>query len=476
MAPINTPPLSSNLTVSPGAVSLQPGMTTSFSVQDRSVDVSTCTWTSSDTNVLTPSSGSTFTAVAEGAATVLASCGDTSGVASVSVTSINSTKGYTITAGGTYSGNFRSDDPNVPAVTINTNQPVILQNSTIFSRGDLIHIMGVGLSTALGSKVTVRNVTGIALDPGTAGLYRGAFIRNEEAASISVTNTTMTGVSFGIYLAPSTVSSITIDNNLAYNIEDRPSDGHGGLVASRAMKGHFIQFNNVVAPKGAEIAWNQVIDTPGQASVEDVIDMFDSYGGSLAAAINIHDNYLQGIFSTGSTVYTGDGITMEGDSPLLAKTTGFVRVANNQIVMTANAGMAIAYGHDIAMVDNRIVSCGIDASGKRYGGPSGNAVDLWNATGSSVFFNNSVTGTTGGLVRPTATGQPMISDLWQPGASSANNDTAEGNDFDDPCWTGGQVLSNSAELTERVNWDHKLQQAGQVLGDTHVGSQSSMHE
>ncbi len=471
--PAGTAALSAGLNVLPTTLSLQQGQTANFSIQNTSAELPACEWTSSNQDVLDSAGNGAFTAVGPGAATVNAACGATSGSASVSVPSIASTSGFTIKSGGTYSGAFSSDNPNIPAITIDTNQPVILENSTVSGRGDLIRILGTGSTPALGSKATIRNVTGTALDPGVAGSYRGAFVRNDEAASISVTNCTMTGVSFGIYLAPMAVSSITIENNQAFNLEDRPSDGKGGLIPSRAMKGHFIQFNNVAAINGADIAWNQVINTLGQASVEDIIDMDDSGGSSAQHPVMIHDNYVQGAFSTGSSNYTGSGIMVEGDSPLMAKTSGFIEVTNNEVVLTAGAGIAITEGHDIAMSGNRIVSCGIDSSGKWYAGLSGNAAALWNASASPNFFNNRISGTTGGLVRPDAGAHAMAADLWAPDVSVLKNNVASGNVFDNPCWTGGKVLSNQAELIERSNWNEKVQAAGQILGDTHVSITST---
>ena len=48
-----------------------------------------------------------------------------------------------ITSGGTYSGNWQSNNPNVAAVTISTTAPVIINNSNIQSKGDLIDDRGV---------------------------------------------------------------------------------------------------------------------------------------------------------------------------------------------------------------------------------------------------------------------------------------------------------------------------------------------
>ena len=43
-----------------------------------------------------------------------------------------------ITHGGTYSGTWESDDRSVPAVVVKTSEPVIIENSVVRGRGDLI--------------------------------------------------------------------------------------------------------------------------------------------------------------------------------------------------------------------------------------------------------------------------------------------------------------------------------------------------
>src|SRR2546421_1033549 len=63
-----------------------------------------------------------------------------------------------ITAGGTYTGTWESDDAAIPAVAIRTAQPVIIENSTIRGKGDLI------ATQVMHGNVTIRNTTGIGLN------------------------------------------------------------------------------------------------------------------------------------------------------------------------------------------------------------------------------------------------------------------------------------------------------------------------
>ena len=108
---------------------------------------------------------------------------------------------------------------------------------------------------------------------------------------------------------------VKTNQTISFNAHNLPpawlSDGQGGFLPAQRIPGHFIQLNDVSVTGTADISWNQVIDSPGQASVEDIIDIYDSQG-SAANPIDIHDNYLQGAFSAGSTGYTGGGIMTEG--------------------------------------------------------------------------------------------------------------------------------------------------------------------
>jgi hypothetical protein len=367
----------------------------------------------------------------------------------------------TITSGGTYTGKWVSTDPNTPAITIATSEPVIIQNSTIVSKGDLISVKGIGN----GANLTVQNVTGTGLDPGVAGKQRGKFLFAYKAKAISVTHCTMNGVSFGVYIEGSVLTGLSITNNAANDMEDRASDGRGGLVNKVPSLGHFVIIAKSVAVNGGDISWNQVIDTPGKSSVTDVINIFLSHGRSKSDSIRIHDNYLQGMSSPANTNnnYTGSGIMMDGPSDDLQTATGFVTISDNQIVHTANAGIGIDAGHDISATNNSIVSCGKDSSGSWIATTSALAVVMWNTYHSKVFFNNSISGTSGGLVRPDKSGKGETADTWTPDASATAGNVAGRQTFADPCIAGGNKTL-APELVEHDKWIEKLNAASQTVG------------
>ena len=416
-----------------------------------------CLWKSSLPSVLTSSGNGAFQGRSSGTAQAIVSCGPYSATALVVVEAAGP---IIITHGGTYSGNWVSNDPETPAVSIRTNEPVILRNATIASRGDLISIQG----TASGAHVTVMNVTGTGLDPQIAGLQRGSFIIAEQAASLIVQHCTMTGVRFGVKLLSSTVTTLSITKNAASELEDRESDGQGGFLNNRPDLGHFVMLNGIMAENGAEIAWNQVVDTIGESSTEDVINIFKSQGAP-GAPIAVHDNFLEGFSSPTTTSYTGVGLITDGDGN--QPVTAYVTFTANEVVHAAGSGIEIAVGHDILAKKNRVVSCGIDGEGKWYAAPFVNAVVMWNYYGAPQFTNNRVDSTWGGMLRSAPDGTPMIVDAWARSADLNSTDRVQLGDFTDPCYPDGQ-LDLGAEDRERAYWQAKLSAAEITPGDQHT--------
>src|SRR5580765_4649533 len=74
-----------------------------------------------------------------------------------------------ITHGGVYSGEYRSDDANVPVVYIDTAEPVTIENATLRGRGKLIE------SRAKHADITIRNTRGFGENPNVSGKSAGRF-------------------------------------------------------------------------------------------------------------------------------------------------------------------------------------------------------------------------------------------------------------------------------------------------------------
>ncbi len=273
----------------------------------------------------------------------------------------------TISKGGTYQGNWASDEPNTPAVTVNTSDPVTIQSCHLRGKGSLIHF-GNGQRLNL----TVRNCVGLGLDSGITGKAQGFFLFAYNPLSITVENNTIQHTR-GIELigdnTRKNVDKISIQRNRVRDIDARlpggvqkcdgatnevPFGEHG------TCGGNFAQLNGFVAAPDIEIAFNEVINTPGNSSTEDVINLYHD-SGTADHPLRVHDNYLQGAYPANPATdgSSGSGIDLaDGDDTNPDIVTAWVRGYNNQVVNFANVGMFIAAGHDNEMYNNRVVSSG----------------------------------------------------------------------------------------------------------------------
>ena len=296
----------------------------------------------------------------------------------------------------------------MPAITIKTTEPVLILNSTVRGRGDLI-------KTAVdGANVTIRNMRGYGLNPNVFGQAPGRFLKAERFKNVVVENSYMEGTS-GIYVYDyrgnfSAGETVRVLRNKALNIDGRLSDGRGGFLdfnertrisdgfTERGFKRvQFLQLNQVRNLPGIEIAWNQVVNEPGKSRVEDNVSIYRS-SGTQASPIAIHDNYIQGAYtikpwqsdySDGvwkyKWSYAGGGI-MLGDGEGAA----FVKAFNNQVVSTTNYGIAIYSGHDMEFFNNRVLSSGLLPDGRTIARQNV-GVYIWDGkdSGPDSFYNNS---------------------------------------------------------------------------------------
>lgn len=358
----------------------------------------------------------------------------------------------TITRGGTYSGNWESLDT-TPVITIQTSEPVIIENSRIRGGGRLI--------TGWDYDLTVRNVRGEARTPGQAGRSATRVVAGENIRNLRVENSTFSGG--GIYVRSfkgTGDQGIRILRNTFRNIDGRQSDGRGGYNGQTNIM-QAIQFNAVQGIANAEIAWNQVINEPGQSAVEDNINLYAS-SGTPDKPILIHDNYIQGAYPADPTskVYSGGGI-MLGDAKVTdPRGNGYVRAYDNQIVGTTNYGLAIAGGVGIEAYRNRVVGSGRLPDGSRL--PAQNVgIYVWDIYGAgnlapATFAGNSLRDNVSGWTKVGADGKTSTNPMWLPhcgyrGTTCANNVSL------------GKVTPAS-EAAELVRWQQKLGDAGVRVG------------
>lgn len=372
-----------------------------------------------------------------------------------------------ITRGGTYSGEWESLDANVAAVAIRTAEPVVIQYSTVRGKDDLIRT-----ETNL-AHVTVSNTRGYGMNPGVAGQAPGRFIKAERFRHVAVEHNRLEGTA-GIYLfdyrGNRAGETIRIIGNDALNIDGRRSDGNGGwmnfnervrISDGKSERGYdrvqFAQLNGVKNVPGIEIAWNQVINEPGNSRVEDNISIYQS-SGTASSPIDIHDNYIRGAYTiqpwqadtadatwnydwgyAGGGIMLGDG----GDS-------AYAVAHDNQVISTTNYGIAIYGGHDMLMRANRVLSCGLLADGRAITAQNV-GIYIWDAAGSGPdnFYNNSASDNLVGWINASR----ARNDWWIPNATSFTNNQH---------WPGTLTLTTEADETPR--WQSKLNDANMAIG------------
>lgn len=188
-----------------------------------------------------------------------------------------------ITQGGTYTGNWQSTDPARPAVTVATSEPVVIESSRIRSASDLI--LGAAVVN-----LTVRNSFGEALNPNRRGQVPGRFVALDGGfVNFVAENNTLLSTS-GMWLlnysgnhTPS--QTVRVVRNRATNIDGRASDGNGGFLTGEGDQEfvQFLQLDKVSNVPYMEIAWNEIVNEPGNSRVEDNISFYSSGGTSGSA-------------------------------------------------------------------------------------------------------------------------------------------------------------------------------------------------
>lgn len=359
----------------------------------------------------------------------------------------------TITSGGTYTGNWQSLNASIPAVQINTSQPVVILNSNIQSKADLIY------AEVHGNNVTVKNTHGWGLNPNVYGQAPGRFLDDSYFSSIDVENNTLVSTA-GIYMAyyqgnGTSLQTVKVLKNVAQNIDGRWSNGSGGFLTGADQSDYvqFAQFNANHNMAGAEIGWNEVINQPWQSRVEDNISMYRSSGTS-ASPILIHDNYIQGAYAAdpaNDSSYTGGGIMLaDGGDGTTTNECAYISAYNNIIVGTSEYGMAISTGHNNTIYDNTIISSGLLPNGQKIAAQNV-GLYIWNNVGDTMWGNNREYGNTLGWMGPSGR-----NDLWTPDAASSSGQTPD------------TFLSGTITLTQEQSyysvWATKVGSSGYTIG------------
>lgn len=278
----------------------------------------------------------------------------------------------TISAGGTYQGNWRSTSDSVPAVHVTTLEPVIIERSHLTGPGRLLHV-------TWGANVTVRNTSFHGKPANSPTSERGVAIYASAYKNLVVENNffenTSTVVKTDEYSGDGTAqNTLIVRYNRVRNIIGLRGNGARDLVQFVAIQNYRQPIGN---PKDARIAWNEVINTPGISVSEDLINFYKG-GGRADGWFKVHDNYLQGSYPSLNPVSdnsSGSGMIVDGPDH---NKCAYIEAYNNFVINTTNAGMNIAAGSNIWYHHNRIISTGKNPSGQ-WMQASFAAAAIWNA-------------------------------------------------------------------------------------------------
>ncbi len=359
----------------------------------------------------------------------------------------------TITGPGVYSGNWQSTDPSIPAVKIRTSGAVTIQNSRIVGPGMLIDANDIE-----NHNLTVLNTYALGTNPNVAGKAKQPFISAALVTKLVVQNCYLVGTA-GIGVNEYSGSGagdnrIIINNNRVRNIDCRLSDGVGGYQSTGHVVGHFVLIDNVHAVPGIEVAWNEVVNEPYNSRVDDVINMYQSSGTS-ASPILVHDNFIHGAYPADPVheSYSGGGIIADG-AGTPSTTTQFYRAYNNQVVSTANYGVAIAAGHDNYFYNNRAAASGTLYDGQWIVSQNIGAY-VWNINSlpANVFFNNTMQNSQIGWKHKDNSGNVVRNDMWFPNGVNCTGNVA---------WP--VAVLQDVEIGEFPIWKKKVAAAGQSIG------------
>ena len=352
-----------------------------------------------------------------------------------------------ITHGGAYSGRFESSDPRVPAVSIATTEPVVLMRSTITGPGDLI--------ASKTDHVDVRITDVHACSARCTNRAPGRFVAIEKFDRVEIDNCDLSGTA-GIYLldyagGTNGENGVVIQRNVATNIDGRYAEGRSGFSKKTDLV-QFVQLDKVRGAPRVEIAWNQVVNRPGESCVEDVISIYLS-SGTREKPISIHDNFIRGAYPGDPTAtdYSGGGILIgDGVAPKAAGDPAFVHAYDNCVLDTVNYGIAAAAGHDLLFENNRILSIGELDDGTPIPAQNTGAY-IWDSyhVGHDRFYNNVGRGNLIGW----ATAKGGRNDWWRPDAARWT---------DNRNWLG--PLTRRLYDAEFTRWQARAKSASVAIG------------
>ena len=431
---------------------------------------SSVAWTSADPRIVNVSGSGVASGIATGNVAITASYQGQTASASISssIGNIQWSGPLTITQGGTYSGNWRSTDPNTPAVTVATTAPVVIQNSYVTGPTDLIS------DPYYGNNLTVKNVIGIGVNPNVLGQSNGIFVDAQNPILLDVENCYFESVTFGVWVRGyagnrNGTETITILNNRGRNILGLESNGNNGYLPGESnwVWAHAIQLSNMPSVPGITVAWNEIVNYPYQSLVNENISLYGA-GGTSSSPAEFHDNYIQGAYPSNPVIdsYNGGGFTTDGSaSDTVQSASAYNNVYNNQVVGTVNMGIEFGAGHDNAAYNNTVISSGLLPNGTEIAAQNVGITiyDVYGNIANGTMYNNDMHGNTVG---------------WMCWASRCAKGGYRNDEFfpnNESYYSTNQSISANpitlqAEDSEYSTWLAKISSSGTVLGPGGSGS------
>jgi hypothetical protein len=369
----------------------------------------------------------------------------------------------TISTGGSYTGCWSSNSPTTPAVRVTTTSPVSIVNSGIQSKGH-------GIQLARGGRLTVRGSSITILNPGVPGVVKNRWIYGPGFASATIENNDLTS-GRGVFLSDWTGTAsdgVKFRYNSIRDVDGRTSSGSGYTNDWNISTGYGVAFQlaNSRNIPNVEVAWNEVVNVPGQSAVEDNFSFWMS-SGTPSSPIHVHDNYIQGSWrpdiatnhmNYGTAINTGDGDGSGGHSNAEL---GYMLVERNVATGVASLCYGLSYGHDITVRNNR---CVVSGNADWDPGPGTDirrisqsdwAVGLggpWNSSGTPGFTNNSMRDNVSSLWNRT---KGVRNDWWMPDCSGV-------------CTGNTRLHAGEITLDDEINehnmWLERVASAGIRIG------------
>jgi len=316
-----------------------------------------------------------------------------------------------ITKGGVYENLvINSKKYNVPAVKIQTSEPVIIRNCVISGSGDLI------VNTSGNAKIKICNNYLWGRNPNMAGSQQGRSVKVENVDYFIFCNnyTEQTG---GIRIKTLTGHSDTtvwIQGNIHKDLTSLVSNGTGkpgreGYDLAQDQGGEWnrqmVMLNSVKTPEGSiaprivyNILENNEYNPDNVSSTEDLINVFGSKGENMGNPIIIARNFLRGAHGNepfnNYRAFYGTAIILDASQESGADF-GYVMIFENYGTYIQNAGIAISSGHDCEVFDNKIINPLIGEDGKIIRGSYDSGGYLWawkaeNPVANTHYHNNTI--------------------------------------------------------------------------------------